>query len=168
MTLSLYDISIPALQRAMKQLAFVLEKGEAHAKASGLDPATLVQARLAPDMFDLARQVQTASDTAKGCAARLAGQEPPSWPDTETTFGELQARVAKTIAYLDAAPRAAIDGGEERTVTLKLRAGPKDFRGRDYALRFALPNLYFHVTAAYAILRHKGVALGKPDYLGAL
>lgn len=168
MTLSLYEISIPALQRAMKQLALVLEKGEAHAKASGVDPATLVQARLAPDMFDLARQVQTASDTAKGCAARLSGQEPPSWPDTETTFGELQARVAKTIAYLDAAPRAAIDGGEERTVTLKLRAGPMDFKGRDYALRFALPNFYFHVTAAYAILRHKGVALGKPDYLGAL
>jgi len=168
LSLSLYDITVPVMRHGLARLAVLLEKGEAHARDAGVDPAGLTGARLAPEMFDLARQVQIASDTAKGCAARLAGEEPPSWPDEEKTFTELRTRVARTIAYLDQTPRAAIEGAEDRIVTLKLRAGPVHFKGTDYVLRFALPNFYFHVATAYGLLRHNGVAIGKLDYLGPL
>ena len=150
------------------QLSTILDKAAAHAEAAGLDPATLVEARLAPDMFALARQVQIASDTAKGCAARLAGLQPPRYPDTEATFPELKERITKTLRFLEGFGPERIDGREDEPVTIRLRDRPFTFSGRDYLLRFALPNFYFHLTTAYDILRQQGVALGKPDFLGEL
>jgi hypothetical protein len=127
-----------------------------------------VNARLAPDMFALARQIQIASDAAKGCVARLAGAEVPSYPDTESTFPELEARIAKTIAFVKGFTAAEVDGSEERSVTLKMRSGELTLRGQDYLFKLTLPNFYFHITTAYDILRHNGVEVGKMDYLGKL
>lgn len=166
MALSLYDISVPVFLRGLGQLSHVLDKGLAHAEAAGIDPASLVEARLAPDMFTLAGQVQGASDAAKLGAARLAGITAPSFPDTEATYAELQARVAKTIDFLGSVDRAAIDGAGDREVTMKVRGNELKFTAERYLLQFALPNFFFHVTTAYGVLRHSGVALGKLDYLG--
>jgi len=168
MTLSMYQASVPVFLRGLENLSTILGKGAAHAEAKKIDPAIFVNARLAPDMFALGRQVQIAADAAKGCAARLAGAEVPSYPDTETTFPELQARVAKTIAFVRGFSAAQIDGSEDRSVTLKMRGEEVKFRGQDYLFKLALPNLYFHITTAYDILRHNGVELGKADYLGKL
>lgn len=162
----MYDVAIPPLIKSMGCLGKILAKAEEHAAAKKFDPAVLVHARLAPDMFPLARQVQIASDTAKGCAARLAGQEPPSFADTETTLGELVARLDATVEFVRSVPRERIDGSEDRAITLKMRTGPLHFTGSAYLLEFVLPNFYFHVTTAYAILRHNGVEIGKRDYLG--
>ena len=164
MALSLYDISLPVFVRGLAQLSHVLDKGLAHAQAAGSDPAALVNARLAPDMFTLAGQVQCAADGAKAGAARLAGLAPPAFPDTEKTFAELQARIAKTRDFLDGIERAQIDGGEQRAITVA-RHG-LHFTGQQYLLQFVLPNFFFHVTMAYAVLRANGVALGKRDYRG--
>lgn len=163
---SLYQVSIPVFIRILSNLSTLLDKGAAHAEAKKYDPSVLVNARLAPDMFALARQIQVASDSAKGLAARLAGVEVPSWPDEEKTIAELQARIAKTIDYLKSFKPEQIDGQEERTVTMK--AGPNEysFKGIDFLLGFAIPNFFFHVTTAYNILRHNGVDVGKMDYLG--
>lgn len=166
MALSLYDISVPVFLRGLGQLSHVLDKGLAHAQASGLDPATLVNARLAPDMFTLAGQVQSASDASKLGTARLAGITAPSFPDTEASYAELQARVAKTIDFLGSVDRALIDGAGDREVTMKVRGNELKFTAERYLLQFALPNFFFHVTTAYGVLRHSGVALGKLDYLG--
>lgn len=166
MSLSLYDVSVPVLVRACANLTAILDKAEAYAAEHRIDPATLVEARLAPDMLPLKNQIYLATDSAKGCAARLAGSEIPSYPDVETTFADLKARLAKTIAFLEAADRDAIAGAEGKTVTLKTPSRAIDFEARQYLLGFVLPNVYFHVTTAYAILRHKGVPLGKLDYLG--
>lgn len=168
MPLSMYQASVPVFVRGLESLATILNKAAAHAEARKIDPAVFVNARLAPDMFALARQVQIASDVAKGCVARLAGAEVPSYPDTETTFPDLAARVAKTIAFVKGFTAAQIDGSEERTVTLKMRGEERSFRGQAYLLNLALPNFYFHVTTTYDILRHNGVDLGKSDYLGTL
>lgn len=168
MPLSMYQASVPVFVRGLESLATILNKAAAHAEARKIDPAVFVNARLAPDMFALARQVQIASDAAKGCVARLAGAEVPSYPDTETTFPDLAARVAKTIAFVKGFTAAQIDGSEERTVTLKMRGEERSFRGQAYLLNLALPNFYFHVTTTYDILRHNGVDLGKSDYLGTL
>jgi hypothetical protein len=168
MPLSLHEASVAVMAHMLGQLSAILDKAAAHAEAGGIDPATLVEARLAPDMFALARQVQIATDTANGCAARLAGREPPSYPDTEATFPELKERIAKTLRYLGEVGPERIDGREDEPVTLRLRNQPLTFSGRDYLLRFALPNFYFHVTTAYDILRHQGVPVGKFDYLGEL
>ncbi|MDR3482993.1 MAG: DUF1993 domain-containing protein [Burkholderiaceae bacterium] len=167
MSLSMYQISIPVFARALNNLAAILNKAVAHAEAKKIDPSVLINYRLAPDMFPLSRQVQIASDAAKGCAARLAGVEVPSFADTETTFPELQERIAKTLAFLNTVNAAQIDGSESRTVTIQLRGKDVQFLGLAYLTSFVLPNLYFHVTTAYAILRHNGVELGKADYLGA-
>ncbi len=164
--ISMYTQSIPPLQRALSNLAQILRKAQAHAEARKIDPQVLLQSRLYPDMFALTRQVQIATDTAKGCAARLAGDEPPSYSDTESTFDELQARIARTLDYLQGFGPEQIDGSEQREVTLKLRSGPIQFTGLSYLNGFVLPNVYFHVTTAYAILRHNGVEIGKLDYLG--
>jgi hypothetical protein len=163
MPLSMYQASIPLLMRGLDTLSAVLKKGEAHP-----DAAALVEARLAPDMFTLAGQVQRASDTAKGCAARLAGIDNPSFADTETTFAQLQARIAKTTAFLQGVKPAQIDGSEDKPIAFK--AGPTmlNFTGASYLATFVIPNFYFHATTAYDILRHKGVAVGKMDYLGAM
>lgn len=166
MPLSLYDVSVPVLVRACANLTAILDKAEAYAAEHRIDPATLIEARLAPDMLPLKNQIYLATDSAKGCAARLAGSEIPSYPDVETTFADLKARLAKTIAFLEAADRDSIAGAEGKTVTLKTPSRAIDFEARQYLLGFVLPNVYFHVTTAYAILRHQGVPLGKLDYLG--
>lgn len=167
MALSMYDVSVPAFIRALTNLSAILEKGAAHAKAQGIDATDLIQTRLVADMDPLPAQVQRASDAAKGCAARLAGVDIPSFPDDEATFPQLQERVAKTIDFLKTIRPDQLEGSETRVVELKLRGGPVTFDGKSYLLGFALPNFYFHVTTAYDILRHKGVQIGKLDYLGA-
>jgi hypothetical protein len=164
--LSLYEVSIPLLIRGLNNLSAVLKKGEQFAADKKIDPAILIQARLAPDMLALPAQVQIACDTAKGCAARLAGLTAPSFADTEASFPELQARIAKTIAFLQSVGADKIDGNEERSIVLKFPSQELKFIGRDYLRSFVLPNFYFHVTTAYGILRHQGVALGKRDYMG--
>ena len=165
MSLSMYQASIPTFVRMLGNLSAILTKAATYAETKKFDPSVLINARLAPDMLPLSAQVQIATDMAKGGAARLAGSEPPSYPDTEATFPELQARIAKTIEYLNSVSPAQIDGSEERTIVLKLRAQEVQYKGQAYLLSFALPNFYFHITTAYAILRHNGVELGKSEYL---
>lgn len=166
MSLSMYQASVPVFIRMLGNLSAILKKAEAHAQARKFDSAVLIQARLYPDMFPLARQVQIASDQAKGCASRLAGQEPPSYPDTEQTFAELYARIDKTLAHLKSFKPEQIDGSEERSIELKLRDRTLHLKGREYLLERVYPNFFFHVTTAYAILRHNGVEIGKGDFLG--
>lgn len=168
MSLSLYDVSIPVLVRHLDILGGLLTKAEANAKARAIDPSVFVNARLAPDMFPLSRQIQIASDGAKGAGARLAGVEIPSYPDTETSFDDLRARLAKTVDFLKSLDPAAIAGAEDRTIILKLRGTDVPFTARSFLLTFALPNFFFHVVTAYNILRENGVDVGKGDYLGAI
>jgi hypothetical protein len=162
----MYDASVPALLQGLKGLNTVLAKAQAHAEARKIEPAVLLQARLYPDMFPLARQVQIATDFAKGAAGRLAGAELPVYEDTETSFGDLQARVAKAAAFIEGLSPAAFEGSDTREVSLKRRGETVTFTGRDYLLDQAQPNFWFHVTTAYAILRHNGVELSKSDYMG--
>jgi uncharacterized protein len=166
MKISMYQASIPIFVRVLNNLSAILEKAVAHAEAKKIDPVVLVNSRLFPDMFPLSRQVQIASDTAKGCAARLAGVEPPKYEDNETTFPELIARVRKTTDYLGTFTPEQIDGSEERTITLRMRDTTKTLTGMPYLLHNALPNFYFHVITAYGILRHCGIEIGKQDFLG--
>jgi hypothetical protein len=166
MPLSMHRASVPVFARALKVLATLLEKGEAHAKAQGLDPNDLVGARLTEDMLPLSGQVQRASDASKGAVARLTGVEAPAMPDEETTFADLQKRVADTLAYIESVDPKAFEGSEDRTIELKFPAGTLTFIGEDYLLGFALPNFFFHVVTAYDVLRHKGVQIGKLDYIG--
>ena len=168
MTTPLYDITVPVLIHSLGSLSAILTKGEAFAAEKGIDPAELLDARLIEDMGSLITQVQRASDTAKGAMVRIGGVEGVAMPDEETSFVDLQARIAKTIAFLTSVPREAIDGKEGVTVTLTTPGGSFDFTGLGYALDFVLPNFFFHVTTAYALLRHKGVPIGKLDYLGGL
>ena len=165
MTLSMYQASIPVFISKLNNFSAILKKAEAHALAKKIEPEVFTNARLAPDMFPLSRQIQIATDGVKGCAARLAGVEVPSYPDTEKTFTELQARITKTIEFLKTFKANQIDGSEERKVTLKLRGQETTFLGQPYLLNFVLPNFYFHISIAYAILRHNGVDIGKMDYL---
>ncbi len=166
MPLSMYQASVPVFIRALTNLSAILAKAESWAQARKIEPSVLVNARLAPDMFPLSRQVQIASDVAKGCAARLAGQEAPSFPDTESSFAELQARIEKTVAYLKTFQPSQIDGSETRDIRLKIGGNDLQFTGQDYLLTFVLPNIFFHVTTTYAILRHNGLDIGKKDFLG--
>jgi hypothetical protein len=166
MTLSLYQASIPVFIRGLNNFAAILKKGEEYAVAKKIDPSVLVNARLAPDMFPLSRQVQIATDVVKGGGARLAGVDVPSFADEETTFAELQTRLSKTIAFLETLTPAQIDGSENKAVTLKVGGRELQFTGQAYLLSFVLPNLYFHTTVAYIILRHNGVDVGKMDFLG--
>ena len=166
MTISMYQASVPVFTRMLTNLATILEKAAAHAEAKKIDPTVFINARLYPDMLPLARQIMIASDTAKGGAARLAGVEPPSYEDNETTFPELIERLRKTIAYLNTLKPTQIDGSEKKTITLKARGDTLTFEGMTFLLNRALPNLYFHVSTAYAILRHNGIDIGKKDYLG--
>ena len=168
MPLSMYQASIPVFISKLNNFSAILKKAEAHAQAKKIEPEVFINARLAPDMFPLSRQIQIATDGVKGCAARLAGVEVPSYPDTEKTFPELQARIAKTIEFLKTFSVKQIDGSEERKVTLKLRGQETSFLGQPYLLNFVLPNFYFHISIAYAILRHHGVDIGKMDYLSDL
>jgi hypothetical protein len=165
LSFSLYEISTPIMVRMLSNLSAILKKGEEFAAEKGIDPATLIDSRLAPDMFPLARQVQIASDTAKGCAARLAGLTAPSFADTETTFAQLRERVTKTIEYLGTVEAGQIDGSEGKEIVLKFPNAELHYSGRDYVLTFVLPNVYFHITTTYALLRQAGVPLGKRDFL---
>ncbi len=166
MALTMYDASVTVFMHNLKQLSHLLDKGAAHAEATGIDPATLVQAKLAEDMRPLSFQIQSASDASKLAVVRLSGVAAPSFPDTETTFDELRARISKTRDYLETVSRQAFEGSEERVVTMKAGTVELEFTGQSYLLHFALPNFFFHVTTAYDILRHNGVPIGKRDFLG--
>ena len=168
MSLSMYQASVPPLIRTLTNLRGVLIKGLAFVEHWNIDEAVLIHARLYPNMFSMARQVQIATDNAKGCASRLAGLEPPGYEDNETTFIELIARIDKTIDYLQTISPEQIDGSEDRPITLKLRHNTYHFKGMPYLIDYVLPTVYFHVVTAYAILRHNGVEVGKQDYLGAI
>lgn len=166
MSLTMYQASIPHFVRMLGHLSAILDKAAAHAEAKKIDPAIFVNARLAPDMYPLSRQVQIATDMVKGCAARLAGIEVPRYEDNEATFPELQARIAKTVAFIQSVSAAQIDGSEEREISLKFGSREAHFLGQPYLLDFVIPNFHFHCTTAYAILRHNGVEIGKRDYVG--
>ena len=166
MKISMYHASVPAFVRALNNLAMILEKGAAHAVAKKIDPAVLINSRLYPDMLPLARQVQIAADTAKSGTARLAGAEAPKYPDNEASFPELIARIRNTVTYLESFKPEQLDGGEEKTVSWQTPSSTKSMQGLPYLLSHALPNVHFHVTTAYNILRHCGVELGKRDFLG--
>src|SRR5262245_25437553 len=167
MTISMYQASAPRFARMLRNLSAILAKAQAHCDAKKLDAAALTGDRLYPDMFPFTRQVQIACDTAKGAVARLAGMEPPKHEDTEQTFAELQARIAKTLDFVESVKAAQIDGSETREVVLKLRSGELRLKGLDYLFSHAYPNFYFHVTTAYDILRHNGVEIGKRDFIGS-
>jgi uncharacterized protein len=166
MKISMYQASVPIFTRMLNNLAGVLDKGAAYADTRRIDQAVLAGSRLYPDMFPLSRQVQIATDNAKGPAARLAGVEVPKFEDNEKTFAELRARIEKTVGFLNTLKPEQIDGSEDRTITLQMRTKTLTFQGMPYLLNFALPNFYFHVTTAYDILRHNGVEVGKQDFLG--
>jgi hypothetical protein len=161
----MHAISGPVFARMLRNLSALLAKAEQQAKTKGYDPQVLLNCRLAPDMFPLTRQVQIATDHAKGAMARLAGHVPEAIEDTEVTFADLQARIAKVIAIVESYTEAQLDGAEKREVTIKIPGSELKFDGLSYLTGFALPNFYFHATTAYAILRHNGVELGKKDFL---
>jgi len=162
----MYQASAPRFVNMLNNLSALLDKAQAHAEARKIEPAALTAFRLYPDMFPLTRQVQIACDAAKGAVARLAGVDIPKHEDTEQTFADLKARIAKTVEFIRSVPASKVEGSEERAVTLKLRGQDTTFKGADYLLGFAWPNFYFHVTTAYNILRHNGVEIGKRDFLG--
>jgi hypothetical protein len=164
-SLSLYEVAIPTYVRMLQNLSHFLDKAEAYAGERKIALQTLAVARLAPDMHSLIGQVQLASDAAKGGAARLAGVEAPSFPDTETTYEELKARIAKTIAFVESIKPEQLEGREDATIELKFPGRTMTFTGRSFLLTFSLPNFMFHVTAAYAVLRNQGAPLGKMDFL---
>ena len=165
MTIELHAISAPVFTARLKSLVHLLKIGEAEGPARGLSEEALLGARLAPDMFELKRQVQIATDHAKGAMARLAGVDVPSFPDTEQTFAELYARIDKTLAFVASIPATSVNGREDTIVTLKLRQETMELTAIDYLQGFALPNFYFHLTTAYDILRHLGMPVGKRDFL---
>jgi uncharacterized protein len=168
MTITMYQASIPPLIHSLNNLAAILAKGAAHAEAKKIDQAVLINSRLYPDMFSLGRQVQIASDIARRGAARLAGLEAPKIEDNETTFSELIDRLKQVTSYLETLTPDQIDGSEEKSITLPVGKITMDFEGLPYLVSFILPNVYFHVTTAYDILRHSGVELGKQDFLGKI
>ena len=165
MTISMYQASVPPMIKTLSNLRNLLEKAAVHAEAKKIDPAVLINARLYPDMFPLSRQVQIATDMAKGAASRLAGNEVPKYEDNEATFPELVARLDKTIALLQTFKPENIDGSEDNTITLPMHDRTLTFKGLAYLLDYVLPNVHFHTTTAYAILRHNGVEIGKKDFI---
>jgi hypothetical protein len=166
MTISMHSASVPVFNRMLGNLSAWLEAAEAHAAEKKFEPAVLLGTRLAPDMLPFTRQVQIACDGAKFCVARLAGVTAPKHEDNEATMAELKARIASTLAFVNSVTAAQVDGSEDRDITIPRRDGSTVMKGEAYLKHFALPNLYFHVTTAYALLRHNGVPLGKADYLG--
>ena len=168
MSISMHSASAPVFTRMLNNLLRWLDKAEAHAAAKKFDAGVLLAARLAPDMLAFTKQVQIATDTAKFCMARLAGVDAPKFDDNEASLADLRARIRTTIAFVESVPASRVDGSETREVTIPRRDGPITMTGEAYLTRYALPNFFFHVTTAYALLRHNGVDLGKPDYLGAL
>jgi hypothetical protein len=166
MNISIYQASVPRFANTLRNLAAMLDKAQAHCEAKKIDPAVLLAARLYPDMFPLSRQVQIACDTAKGAVARLVGVEVPKHEDTEQTFAELKARIAKTLQLVESFKPAQLDGTEDKSIEIKLGKREVKWLGLQYLLGFALPNFYFHAATAYGILRHSGVELGKGDFIG--
>lgn len=168
MSISMHEASVPVFRHMLVALDGVLRKGEAHAVEKGFDPDVLLQARLFPDMFPLLRQVQIATDFARSVSARLADVEVPSFADEETTFAQLHERIARTLAFIDGLDPLLFEGADDRDVVLR-PGTPKErrFGGKAYLLQYGLPQFFFHVTTAYALLRHNGVAVGKLDYMGA-
>ena len=166
MTISMYQASAPRFVNILRNLSAIIDKAEAHCAAKKIEPSALTTARLYPDMFPFTRQVQIACDTAKGAVARLAGVDIPKHEDTEQTFAELKARIAKAIDFVESVSAGKIDGSEDKEIVLQMRSGERRFKGMQYLLGHAYPNFYFHVTTAYALLRHGGVELGKKDYIG--
>lgn len=166
MQMSMYQASVPAFIRSLSNLRNILDKGAAHAQARKIDEAVLLNSRLYPDMLPLLRQVQIATDTARSGAGRLAAVEFPAYEDNETTFAALAQRIQNTITYLQALKPAQIDGTEDKTISWQTRSSTKSMQGLPYLMNHLLPNVHFHVTTAYALLRHNGVEIGKKDFLG--
>ena len=162
----MYQASAPRFANILRNLSALLDKAEAHCAAKKIDPVALTTYRLYPDMFPLTRQVQIACDTAKGAVARLAGIDIPKHEDTEQSFADLKARIAKTLDFVESVSASKIDGSEEKEIVLAMRSGERRFKGMQYLLGHAYPNFYFHVTTAYNILRHNGVEVGKQDFIG--
>lgn len=167
MPITMYQVAFPTVIRTLNALSAILDKAAAHCEARKIDPSVLLNYRLYPDMLPLTSQIQIATDQAKGMAARLAGVQVPSYPDTESSIEQLKARIAKTVEFVQSFSPEQFDGSEDREVTMKLRVAERTFSGRDYAFGFVLPNFYFHAATAYDILRHAGVELGKLDFMGA-
>ncbi|TWI69944.1 hypothetical protein IP91_01022 [Pseudoduganella lurida] len=168
MSFSLYTASIPVFRQILTSLADILDKAEQHVEAKKIDPNALLQYRLFPDMLPFTRQIQIATDFAKGAGARLAGQDVPSYEDGEKSFGELKLRIRKTLVFLDSLPQGAIEDGAERAITTGSGEKTRHFIGRNYLLHYALPHFFFHATTAYDILRHNGIEIGKKDFIGAM
>jgi uncharacterized protein len=166
MPINLHAAATQTFMTALNGLSHVLKKAEADAIERKIDPSVFLNARLAPDMYPLSRQVQIATDTVKGAVHRLAGLEIPKFEDNETTFAELQARIDKTMALVKSIPADVINGQEDREVVMRRPSGDMSFKAQDYLLGFALPNFLFHAVTAYNILRHNGVPLGKDAFFG--
>lgn len=164
--ISMYRASVPVFTRLLKNLDAILDKAVVYADSKKIEHNTLLTARLAPDMFHLIRQVQIATDNAKGCVARLAGVDIPKYEDTEASFADVKARIAKTVAYLESFKPEQLDGTEGKDIVLKMGPNTREFKGVDYLLGHASMNVYFHVTTAYNILRHNGLDIGKKDFIG--
>ena len=167
MAISEFDLTVSALSRALLNLDSIVSKAEAYVQEKDIDPTALIQARLYPDMLPFVANVRIATDTAKGAAARLSGTNMPSWPDDEATFEDIHSRIRKALDYLATFKPGQFEGSEKKDIELKLPNRTFEFTGREYVLEFVLPNFYFHVTTAYNILRHNGLAIGKTDFLGA-
>jgi len=168
MTISMFQAAVPPSLQMVDAMSGVLAKAAAHCEARKIDPSVLLGCRLFPDMFALTRQIQVAADFAKGGCARLAGVDAPKFEDTEETFAELRARLDRTAGFIRTLVPSQIDGSEDRAIVIRIAGNEMRFRGQPYLLHFMLPNLYFHATAAYAILRHNGVEVGKRDFVGAI
>ena len=166
MTISMFQASVPRLINALNNLSHILDKAQAHIDAKKIDASALIQFRLYPDMLNFTRQVQIASDTAKGVVARLAGVEIPAYEDNEQSIADLKARIAKTIAFIQGIKPEQIDGTEDKDIITKRGEKETHYKGMQFLLGHAIPNVYFHITTAYAILRHNGVEVAKRDYLG--
>lgn len=166
MSMSMYQASAPVFTKMLTNLAAILDKAQAHAEAKKFDPTVLLDARLAPDMLPFTKQIHIATDFARGCVARLAGDEPPKFDDNERSLAELKARIERAIAAIREYGPARIDGTENREITIKMGGQPRTFTGQKYLQEIVLPNFFFHVTTAYSLLRHNGVEIGKRDFVG--
>jgi len=166
MAATMYSMSVPIFVRTLGNLSAILDKAAAHAQAKKIDPSVLLQMRLYPDMFALTRQVQLACDFTKNTVARLAGQEPPKFEDSETTIDQLKARITRTVEFVQGFKAALFEGADTREISIKIRDQTQTYTGQIYLAHFALPNFFFHATTAYDILRHAGVELGKRDFVG--
>ena len=164
----MFQASVPAFRQGLAALTAILDKIDAQCAERKIDPAVLMADRLAPDMFPFTRQVQLACDFAKNGTARLAGREPPRFEDVEKTVPELKDRIARTMAFLETVPAVEVDGSEGRTITLNIAGQSMSFQGQPYLVHFVLPNFYFHLTAAYLVLRHNGIQIGKRDFMGSV